>query len=405
MTTFVILAIVLSVAVLLAVLWPLWRDARGLVLAGVATLGVATFALYRVVGTPAALEPQATAAMPTTLEEAIGQLEAELKKKPNEPEGWRLLGKSYAALQRYGDAQKAFERAVQLMPDDADLLVEAAQARLFNNAERKLDAQAREMLDKAIAINPDHQRARWFVGLAQRQEGRHAEAAKTWEPLLAKVDPNTAATLRTQINEARAEAGLPPLADAAPVADASPALLTVTVDLAPALKEKLAPDDTLFVFARQVGAADAGRRQAPAGVRVPGDRAAGRWRQPHAHTEALAAAAGTTGRAHRQGQRPRRAVRRPGSRRCHRRREGRQHLHTDDRSRGAVGPHAAGVAHPHLSYASASVVGAPHGRDAFQGGGHPAHKHRAHGALLHGHFCTRALLKWHRPAALPTLPR
>ena len=65
MTTFVILAIVLSVALLLAVLWPLWRDARGLVLAGVATLGVATFALYRVVGTPAALEPQATAAMPT----------------------------------------------------------------------------------------------------------------------------------------------------------------------------------------------------------------------------------------------------------------------------------------------------------------------------------------------------
>ena len=123
MTTFVILAIVLSVAVLLAVLWPLWRDARGLVLAGVATLGVATFALYRVVGTPAALEPQATAAMPTTLEEAIGQLEAELQKKPNEPEGWRLLGKSYAALQRYADAQKAFERAVQLMPDDADLLV------------------------------------------------------------------------------------------------------------------------------------------------------------------------------------------------------------------------------------------------------------------------------------------
>ena len=61
------------------------------------------------------------------------------------------------------------------------------------------------------------------------------------KPLLAKVDPNTAATLRTQINEARAEAGLPPLADAAPVADASPALLTVTVDLAPALKEKLAP--------------------------------------------------------------------------------------------------------------------------------------------------------------------
>lgn len=253
MTPFVILAIVLSLGVLLAVLWPLWRDARGLVLAGVATLGIATFALYRVVGTPAALEPQAaSAAMPATLDEAVAQLEAELKKQPNEPEGWRLLGKSYAALQRYDDAQKAFERAVQLLPTDADLLVEAAQARLFNNADRRLDAEAIALLDKALAINPDHQRALWFVGLAQRQEGKHADAAKTWEPLLAKVDPNTAATLRTQINEARAAAGLPPLADAAPAADSAPALLTVTVDLAPALKDKLAPGDTLFVFARQV---------------------------------------------------------------------------------------------------------------------------------------------------------
>lgn len=181
MTPFVILAIVLSLAVLLAVLWPLWREARGLVIAGVATLGIATFALYRVVGTPAALEPQATTAgMPATLDEAVAQLEAELKKQPNEPEGWRLLGKSYAALQRYGDAQKAFERAVQLLPTDADLLVEAAQARLFANPERKLDAEAIDLLDKAIAINPDHQRALWFVGLAQRQEGKHADAAKTW---------------------------------------------------------------------------------------------------------------------------------------------------------------------------------------------------------------------------------
>lgn len=256
MTVFVILAIVLSLAVLLAVLWPLWREARGLVIAGVATLGIATFALYRVVGTPAALAPEAaSAAMPATLDDAVAQLEAELQKQPNEPEGWRLLGKSYAALQRFDDAQKAFERAVQLLPTDADLLVEAAQARLFNNPERKLDAQAIALLDQAVAINPEHQRALWFVGLAQRQEGKHAEAAKTWEPLLAKVDPNTAATLRTQINEARADAGLPPLADTAPAAsaDTAPALLTVTVELAPALKDKLAPGDTLFVFARQIG--------------------------------------------------------------------------------------------------------------------------------------------------------
>jgi len=76
MTTFVILAIVLSFAVLRAVLWPLWRTAKPLVIGGMVALGIAIFALYRVVGTPAALEPQATAPGPATLEEAIVQLEA-----------------------------------------------------------------------------------------------------------------------------------------------------------------------------------------------------------------------------------------------------------------------------------------------------------------------------------------
>lgn len=255
MAVFVLLATVLSAAMLLAVLWPLWRDSRALVLGGVAALGLATFALYRVVGTPAALAPDAErAAMPATLEDAVAQLEAELAKHPAEAEGWRLLGKSYATLQRYGDAQRAFERAVQLLPDDADALVDAAQARLFNNPERKLDAQAMAWLERARTASPGHQRALWLIGLAQRQEGKPAEAARTWEPLLAQVDAGTAASLRAQVNEARAEAGLPPLPDApAPSGEAAaPALLTVTVDIAPALKAKLGDGDTLFVFARQV---------------------------------------------------------------------------------------------------------------------------------------------------------
>ena len=255
MTTFAILAIGLTLAVLLAVLSPLWRNARALVLGGVAMMGIATFALYRLVGTPAALQPDATAAMPATLDDAVAQLEAELKENPNEPEGWRLLGKSYAAQERFAESQQAFERAVQLLPGDADLLVESAQARLFNHPQKKLDATAVQLLEQALQINPAQQRGRWFMGVAQRQNGQPAEAAKTWEPLLAQVDPNTAATLRTQINEARSEAGLPPLAEPATpaAADAGPALLTVTVDVAPALKAKLAAGDTLFVFARQVG--------------------------------------------------------------------------------------------------------------------------------------------------------
>jgi len=251
MGLFAALAALLTVAVLAGVLWPLRRDSRGLVLGTLAALGIATFALYRVVGAPDALDPAAKA-VPTTLEEAVAQLEAELKKHPNEPEGWRLLGKSYTAQERYPEARAAFDRAIKLMPDNADLLVEAAQARMFADPQRRLGSDEVTLLYRALAMEPDHQRARWFLGVSQRQNDQPAEAAKTWEPLLAQVDANAATALKAQINAARSEAGLPPLPEA-PAAASSPALLTVVVDIAPELKARLSSGDVLFVFARQAG--------------------------------------------------------------------------------------------------------------------------------------------------------
>lgn len=258
-------AVVLVLLALLPVLWPLRRDSRALWLASTAALAIATFALYRLVGTPVALEPQqAQAQMPATLQQAIGELEAELKRDPNQPEGWRLLGRSYTAEQRHAEAQAAFEHALKLMPDDADLLVENAQARLYNHPQKRFDAQAVNLLQRALQLQPGHQRARWYIGIAQRQDGKPAEAAKTWEALLPLVQPSTAATLLPQINEARAEAGLEPLAQplsaAAPPAandgaseSAAAALLSVTVDITPDLRKRLSASDTLFVFARQIG--------------------------------------------------------------------------------------------------------------------------------------------------------
>jgi cytochrome c-type biogenesis protein CcmH len=252
MEMFATIAALLTIAVLAGVLWPLWRDSRGLVFGVLAALCIATFALYRVVGTPDALNPAAKD-MPTTLEEAVAQLEAELKKHPNEPEGWRLLGKSYTAQERYSEARAAFDRAIKLMPDNADLLVETAQARMFADPQRRLGSDEVTLLYRALTIEPNHQRARWFLGVSQRQNGQPAEAAKTWEPLLAQVDTNAATALRAQINAARSDAGLPPLPSEAPAATSSPALLTVVVDIAPALKARLSAGDILFVFARQAG--------------------------------------------------------------------------------------------------------------------------------------------------------
>ena len=254
MSLFVAIAVLLALVVFGVVLRPLWRESRGIVLGGFVALGLATFALYRLMGTPAATGQVAANAMPTTLGEAILQLQAALERDPNQPEGWLLLGKSLASEGRLAESSDAFARAAKLSPDDPDLLVEAAQSRLYASSQRKLDPQAIAWVKHALSVRPGHQRATWLLGISQRQEGQPAEAAKTWEPLLAQVDAATAATLRQQIDTARADAGLPPLpAAAGPASQASSAnALTVKVALDPdfAARVRLRGEATVFVIAR-----------------------------------------------------------------------------------------------------------------------------------------------------------
>lgn len=249
MSVFVVIALVLALATLVLAFAPLLRRHRGagiaLVVAGLAITG----GLYTLVGTPAALDPENRTA-PQTLADAISRLEKEMRRDPGQVEGWRLLADAYRAQSRFGDASNAFARAVELQPKDPDLLAQAAEARALAHPERRFDAQALALLARALEMDPAHQRAGWFLGVAQRQAGKPAEAARTWEALLARVDASTATALRTQIQAARADAGLPPLPPEASPGAATTGRITLRVDIDPALREGLASSTPVFVLAR-----------------------------------------------------------------------------------------------------------------------------------------------------------
>lgn len=251
MVAFLIAGLVMAVLTLAYVLRPLWRTRRAAGLGVVAGLTLATGLVYFAIGAPAALD-SSQREMPKTLAEAIAKLEAELQRDPNQVEGWRLLGRAYVADGKVDKAASALDRALKLAPDDPDLLAETAEMRALASPQRLFDAQGVSMLKHAIEVQPMHQRARWFLGIAQRQARQPAEAARTWEPLLAVVDTTAAAPLRQQIDAARAEAGLPPL-PATSAAAASKDGLKVKVSLAPALAAQLPADASLFVIARQAG--------------------------------------------------------------------------------------------------------------------------------------------------------
>lgn len=251
MTGFVLAAVALAALALVFVLPPLWRGSRASAIAIAIALPLAAGLLYTLIGTPRALDPQARQAPvpPMTLDQAIGKLTAELKRNPENVQAWRLLGRSRKAQERYDEARNALARAQALAPEDPGLMVEYAEAITLTSPTRRIEAEALALIERALARDPDNQRGLWFLGIAQMQAGKPAQAVAAWEKLLPLVDAGIAGALREQLARARAQADLPPVRDEA-AAPAGPTL-RVTVDLAPQLRAKLADGDTLFVFARQ----------------------------------------------------------------------------------------------------------------------------------------------------------
>ncbi|MGJ4801833.1 tetratricopeptide repeat protein [Luteimonas sp. SDU82] len=265
----VLVLVALATAALVAA--PLRRAAPRLFGALVLVVPVLAFALYRIVGTPAALDPAAAVATQQaapTMEQAIAELEAALQRDPAQPEGWRLLARAYAAQGERAKARDAFMKALEHIQDDPDLLIETAQARAQAAPGNQFDDEALAQLRRALALDPGNQRAQWFIGVVQRQRGEDAAAAATWEALLPALDAETAAALRIQIDEARDAAGLAPLPQA-PAATATPAegtaatattpvpagALRVRVSLDPdfAARVRLRGDAAVFVIARAAG--------------------------------------------------------------------------------------------------------------------------------------------------------
>ncbi len=247
-----VFALVVAVATLLVfglVLRPLWRAKPRSAVVLIVGLTLASAALYRMVGTPLALDPSMVR-RPETLEQAIAQLERTRDRFPDH-EGWVMLASAYASAGRFAESRDTWAHVVALVPDDPNFLAAAAESRARADADHRFDAQATAMLERALKANPQHERARLFMGVALRQQGKAKAAAEAWMPLLAQTKGEASAALRAEIDGARKDAGLPPLpAETAAPAGANALHVKVTLDPAFAERARLRPDTTVFVIAR-----------------------------------------------------------------------------------------------------------------------------------------------------------
>lgn len=210
---------------------------------------------YWKLGNPAGLDPEKVAGGPQISPEQMTALVEQLwqrmqKETPEDPEGWVLLGRSLTVMGDYPRAATSFQNAVRLVPGNADLLADYADALAMAQG-RKLEGEPLAVLKKALAIDPGHVKALALAGTAEFEKKNYPAAVAHWERLLQAAPPGSefAQSVQGSIAEARQLGGLGP-GKPAPQKAAAAAAVEGVVSLDPSLAGKAAPGDTVFVIAR-----------------------------------------------------------------------------------------------------------------------------------------------------------
>lgn len=236
------------------------RAERGWALGLAFSVPVLAVAGYLALGNPDGLDPEKVAGQagftPAQVADMVGKLAARLEQEPDNVEGWMMLARSYVVLEDFPKAAAAYERAAALLPGEPDIYADWADVVAVIHGTAVGEAEA--LTAKALEIAPGHPKALAIAGTAAYQRGDYALAAQQWEKILVQLpaDGDFAIGVRNSVNEARAKAGIAPLAAqqaVAPAAATTALKLSGRLEIAPELANKFSPDDAVFVFVRGEG--------------------------------------------------------------------------------------------------------------------------------------------------------
>jgi len=233
---------------------------RRTALALVLVLPLATAGLYTWLGSPAALDARATRSVTQQdVEKMVSDLADRVAKNPSDTKGWIVLARSYRAMNRLPQSEDAFNHIGDTLYQDATLLAEYADV-LATRAMGNFNGKPMEMVTRALQVDPEHPMALSLAATAAYNRSDFAQAVVHWEHLLRIVpaESDDAKWLSEAVAKTRAQMGSPAASQAVvaaadkKTANASVGGMSISgrVSLAPALASKVAPTDTVFIFAR-----------------------------------------------------------------------------------------------------------------------------------------------------------
>ncbi len=199
----------------------------------------------------------------------VDNLITRLNSNPEDIEGWIMLARTYAIMNRFEDASNTYAKLNELVPDNPQILSDYADMLAMTN-QGGLAGKPTELIQQALSIDPDYPKALALAGTVAFDKKDFNGAADHWERLLAVIpaDSQLAGSVRESIADARslANGGAPVTqsqvaqAEKAPVAAAPEptsapagdgnASISGTVSISQALASRASANDTLFIYAR-----------------------------------------------------------------------------------------------------------------------------------------------------------
>jgi cytochrome c-type biogenesis protein CcmH len=256
LTTFLIMAGALLLLAAGLVAWPLWRSGVGrwTALASSVALIALGVALYwhwsNFNWREAQAQPEVSGAGGPNVDAMLSRLEHRLALHPNDFEGWMMLGRSDLAVNRLDGAVNAYTKAYELSGEQSAQAAAGLGEAMVNQQGGQVTPDADRLFERALQLAPDNPQALFFGAFAAASRGDTATARARWQHLKSQNPPPQIAALI----DAQIAALDSPAASPAGSAAASPtASARIHLTIAPKWRDRLRSDAPLFVLARRPG--------------------------------------------------------------------------------------------------------------------------------------------------------
>ena len=118
----------------------------------------------------------------------IAKVEARLREKPDDGQGWAVIAPVYLAQGRAIEAGEAFAKAMQLVGETPERLAGFARANVIAG-NGVVNEPAHKAYQRMLALDPTRADARYWLAVFEEQNGRPEIAADAYRQLLAEAKP------------------------------------------------------------------------------------------------------------------------------------------------------------------------------------------------------------------------